>query len=325
MQTLDVVSVCGALMDVVVSVSEAELQTLPLQKGYAHMVGAQEQHEILEKVNHREFSCELGGSCLNAIRALALLGKKTVFAGAVGPDAFGEKIRMRTGEINITAQLSLQPGHATGCCVVLVTPDGERTMVTHLGASSEVGHADVPAQALQNTRFFHCSGYAWFAPLQKEAVCQSIAMAKANGALISIDISDPCVAKSFPQEMLDLITQNADIVFANEEEAHLLFPGSPEFAAQSLADLGILAVIKLGAKGALLQRGSERCYISAETVAVVDTTGAGDMFAAGVLYGLLLDRELEAAGRMGAALAADVIGHYGASLSEQGLARVRNM
>src|SRR3989338_8352156 len=121
MQTLDVVSVCSALMDVVVSLSETELQALPLQKGYSHLMESSAQQEILEKLQHQDFSYELGGSCLNAVRALALLGKKTVFAGAIGEDAFGEKIQLRTDVLQIQAQLSRQPGHATGCCLVLVT------------------------------------------------------------------------------------------------------------------------------------------------------------------------------------------------------------
>jgi sugar/nucleoside kinase (ribokinase family) len=325
MQTLDVVSVCSALMDVVVTVSEAELQALPLRKGYSHLLETAQQQEILEKVKHREFAYELGGSCLNAVRALALLGKKTVFAGAVGEDAFGEKIRLRTDMLQIAAQLSLQPGHATGCCVVLVTPDGERTMMASLGASSLVGQGDVPTLALQNTRFFHCSGYSWLAPSLRGAVRQAILVAKTHGSKISIDISDPCVANLVRDDMLAVIEEDADIVFANEEEANLLFPGSPEFAAQALADRGILAVIKLGAKGALLQQGAERYFVSPESVMVVDTTAAGDMFAAGVLYGLLMERGLKTAGQMGSLLAADVIGRYGATLSEQALMRVRTL
>lgn len=325
MQSVDVVSICNALMDVVVSISEAELQALPLQKGYSHLMNSDAQQEILQKVNHRTFSYELGGSCLNAVRALALLGQKTVFAGAVGEDAFGERIRVRTDALQIVAQLSVQAGYATGCSLVLVTPDGERTMVTSLGASTQMGHEDAPTQALQKARFLHCSGYAWLSPGLKEAVQRSIAVAKATGVQISLDISDPSVVSLVRDDMLEVITQHADVVFANEEEAHLLFAGSPEVAAQKLADQGIMAVIKLGAKGALMQRGNERCFITPESVTVVDTTAAGDMFAAGVLYGMLLGRGLETAGRMGSLLAADVIGRYGATLSEAALLRVQGM
>jgi sugar/nucleoside kinase (ribokinase family) len=322
MRPYGVVSICSALMDVVTTISEEDLEMLALKKGYSCIVTEEQYKQLLEKIHTQHFSYEIGGSSLNAIRALALLEVKTAFLSGVGQDAYGDKIRTRFQELGIAGKLPTIPHLHSGSCMVLVTPDGERTMATFLGASVLFTAADIPKEEIQGARIFHCSGYQWFGP-QKQVLLEALAWAKQHGVMISVDVSDPSVAQYLREDMLHVLSEYADVIFANREEAHLLFGGSPQKVAQELATQGKLAVIKLGSEGALLHRGQEQVFISAEPVTVVDTTAAGDMFAAGVLYGLLQERSLAQMGHMGAILAGDVIGHYGATLSKEAIHRLQ--
>jgi sugar/nucleoside kinase (ribokinase family) len=320
----DVLSVCNALMDIVLNVDETDIHRHGLRKGSMHLVERDAQEALLAQFSGHEKVVELGGSALNVIRALALLGHHTAFVGAVGEDSFGEAIRTQLDRLEIKSHLStVAKDHAiTGTCLSLVTPDGERTMVTHLGASRLYQREDIPREVLRSAKIFHFSGYQWDRENQKAAVSYALGEAKKAGALISFDLADPFVVQHHRQEFIRLIA-DADIVFANEAEAKLLYEASPEVCAEKIASQGVLAVIKLGARGALVQRGKEKVLIPVVPTSVVDTTGAGDMFAAGFLHGICEEHSLAHCGYMAALLASDVISRYGARLSPEVIGRVR--
>src|SRR6185437_16105772 len=143
MKTLDVVGICNALVDILIPATDDDLKALGLTKGVMHLVDAARQQTVLKHFQARTPAVELGGSAMNAIRTLAQLGKRTAFAGMVGDDDFGDKIRSRMGQLGIIARLG-RSNEPTGSCVILITPDGERTMNTHLGASRLYGEAEVP-------------------------------------------------------------------------------------------------------------------------------------------------------------------------------------
>lgn len=324
MKKYDVLGIGNALVDVCLEVTDADITALQLNKGIMHLVGAGRQTEILTHLDGKERTIELGGSALNVIRILASLGSKTAFLGMVAKDDFGRRILDRMKEFSIVPLLaSAQTDEPTGSCVVLTTPDGERTMNTHLGTSRLYNEAHILHNEIASAQVIHIEGYQWDTDGQKKAIEQAIQTARKEGTKVSIDVADPFAVNRSGDDFRRLIDAGVDILFANEEEARLLYDYPPEETARRLAEKGVLAVIKLGDKGALIQNREEKHSVSAVPVEkVADTNGAGDIFASGFLHGYVAGRSLPDCGRMAATLAADVISRVGVTVSEKALATV---
>ncbi len=325
MKEFNVTSICNALMDILIHARDEDLKDLGLTKGIMHLVDSQRQKEVLAHFKDADATVELGGSAMNCIRAMAHLGLKGVFAGGVCQhDEFGYKIEHRMQELGIKSRLK-HFDEATGSCLILVTPDGQRTMNTCLGASRLYDESIVPHDDIAHSEIFHFSGYQWDTEEQKTAIYQALKTAKNNNVLVSFDVADPFVVRRHQAEFQKIIVDYADIVFANEEETHLLYDESYENAAKKISDAHAIAVIKLGALGAFIRRGEETYKIGTVPTTVVDTTAAGDMFAAGFLFGLIKKRDLGVCGNMGARLAGDVISRMGAHLSSQVLEDLKTL
>ena len=331
MKDFDVVGLCNALVDILIEVQEKDLAQLDLKKGVMHLVDTSRQTAVLKYFSGRPQTIELGGSGLNAIRTLASLGRKTAFTGMVAEDAFGSKITMRLEQLGILSHIasangdSVKDGEGTGSCIILITPDGERTMNTNLGVSSRYSISDIPSDTIKRAKIMHFTGYQWDTPRQKEAIMAAIAAGKQHGTLISFDLADPFVVERHREELQKIIAQEADIVFANKEEARLLYNSTAESAADQIAATAAIAVVKLGAEGALIRSGANTHRVSPVATKVVDTTAAGDMFAAGFLNGFTLGKSLDVCGIMAATLASDVISRIGATVSESAISSVRKI
>jgi sugar/nucleoside kinase (ribokinase family) len=205
-------------------------------------------------------------------------------------------------------------GPPTACCLIAVTPDGHRSMSTYLGASRELSPADVDEKDVAAAAIVYVEGYLWDAPQAKEAIKKAIAAAKKAGRKIAFTLSDPfCVAR-WRSEFRAMLKSDIDILFANEEEVKALFEVDAfDTALQALRNWHGIAALTRSEKGCVVAKASEVHVIDAYPVArVVDTTGAGDQFAAAFLYGLTHDKGLADCGRLGALAAAEVISHYGA-------------
>ena len=330
MQQYEVVGICNALVDILIEATDEDLNQYELTKGMMHLVETDRQRKLLKHFGESYQTVALGGSSLNAIKTLAGLDVKTAFAGMVGRDKFGTTIAEKMSETGIASFLGTSE-EPTGSCLVLVTPDGERTMNTHLGASRLYTKQTVPIEAIKSSKYLHFCGYQWDTDSQKEAINVAVQEARAAGTKISFDLADPFVIERNKVAFEQLIASGddgrggVDVVFANREEAKLMFGSSPEEAAAQIAKSGATAVIKLGADGALIQTGSKRIAVKAEPATVVDTTGAGDMFAAGFLYGLCRDLALEKCGKAAAIAAGDVIERMGASVTEKALQKIRQL
>lgn len=324
MKAHDVVGICNALVDILITAEDKDLNALKLTKGVMHLVDGSRQIEVLGHFKGKSYQTELGGSAMNALRTMAQLGKKTVFAGMVSDDEFGQRVRTRMRELGIVDRLG-KSGEPTGSCVILITPDGERTMNTCLGASRLYGNTQVPHDEIKNAKVLHFCGYQWDTDGQKAAIRQAINTAKEFNTLVSFDVADPFVVDRNREAFLKVIADDADVVFANKEEARMLFDTTPELAAEKIAASGAIAVIKLGAEGALVRQGSTVHRIAPVATKVVDTTAAGDMFAAGFLFGLTSGKPLDVAGKMAATIASDVISRVGASVSDAALATLRKL
>jgi sugar/nucleoside kinase (ribokinase family) len=325
MKTFDVASVCNALMDILVEVSDQDLKNLGLTKGVMHLVDSKRQQEVFTYVNGKAKVTELGGSSMNAIRTLASLGHKTVFAGLVNDDEYGNLIRTRMNSLGIKSILGGHQSESTGTCLILITPDGERTMNTNLGASRLYNSSHIPHEDISKSRIFHFSGYQWDTPEQKHAVMEALKTSKKMDTIVSFDLADPFVVDRNKNDFNEIIVNNADIVFANREEAKLLYGTTPEKTALRIAESGAIAVIKLGADGAVIGRGSDLIKVPSIPTKVIDTTAAGDMFAAGFLHGYLRDRDLKSCGHIAATLASDVISRIGANLSDSAITSARRL
>ena len=320
----DVSTVCNALMDILVNASERDIQHFGLSKGIMHLVDQHRQIEILSYLSSHPQTVELGGSSLNALRALNALGRRTLFAGSVSDDEFGHAIKARMNELEIEHRLGVTSG-GTGTCVILITPDGERTMNTCLGASRLYGGQIIPHQEIAQSKVFHFCGYQWDSEAQKQGISEALSTASRNGTLVSFDLADPFVVRANREAFIKMITDYPGIVFCNEEESRLLFETSPEDAAHRISQLGAIAVVKLGAKGALIQKGDLKIKIEPVSTQVIDTTAAGDMFAGGFLYGFTSGYDLKTCGNIAATLASDVISRNGARLSDEVITKVRMM
>lgn len=324
MKSYDVVSICNALVDLLYDVKDEDLVRYNLTKGNMHLIDQNGQKKLLESFGDCAKAEELGGSCMNAMRSLALLGREVCFAGMVAEDTFGKKINRRLNELNIKGHINSTQSESTGTCMVLVTPDGERTMVTYLGASRLYTPDDVPVEEIKKSKYFHFCGYQWDTEPQKKGILKAIEIARSAGTKISFDLADPFVVQNHKEDFLDIIDV-ADIVFANKEEAKLLVGDDYNKMAELVSSKGAIAVVKLGSEGAFIQTKDGISRIDPVATTVVDTTAAGDMFAGGMLYGLVKGRSLEESGRFAAMLASDVISRYGAKLSPEVIEEVKKL
>jgi len=231
-------------------------------------------------------------------------------------------VKNRLEQLKVTHSLYCSDKEGTGTCLVLVTPEGERTMATYLGVSSLYDKTHIPSQSIADSKIFHFSGYQWDTEGQKEAILSAIQIAKENNALISFDIADPFVVKRNTEDFRNLIKKSVDIVFANEQEAFELYKCS----AEDCLDLtgAHITIVKRGSKGAYIkQQGNPLIKVKPVSTDVLDTTGAGDMFAAGFLFGFSSSLPLDVCGEYAATLASDVISGYGASLSRSVIDRIK--
>lgn len=308
-----VVGVGSPIVDLLAHVDEAFLNTCAGTKGGMELVDDSFLCGLLEKLVERP-ALAAGGSAANTVFALARLGLPAAFIGKLGRDAMGrhyldEFERLRGDR----SRFKYCDGSATARCLSLITPDGERTMRTCLGAAAHMAAADIAAADFEGFDHAHIEGFLLFNPDLTRAALQA---ARAAGCTVSLDLGSFEVVRAAGPALRDLLKESVDMVFANEEEAEAFCGTSdPEHALDELAALCSTAVVKLGAAGSLIQDASGRIAVEALRVSpVVDTTGAGDFWAAGFLYGKLNGLPSAECGRLGSLLGAAVVQHLGADL-----------
>jgi sugar/nucleoside kinase (ribokinase family) len=310
---IDVVGLGNAIVDVLSHTEDEFLVRHGLTKGAMTLVDADRSHALYTRMKDTVV-CS-GGSAANTLVGLASFGGSAAFIGKVAGDelgrAFGADIR-RAG-VNFDTP-ALDGGADTGRCLVLVTPDAQRTMQTFLGASARLGPADVDPARIERARITYLEGYLWDAPAAKQAMHLAATLARGAGRKVALTLSDRFCVERHRQEFLGLIDAAVDVVFANREEALALFETEDlDEACGRLAERTEVAVVTMSGDGSVALRGGER--VSIEPLAlgpVLDTTGAGDLYASGFLFGLVRGLPLAACGRLGAIAAGEVISHFGA-------------
>ena len=323
--TYDVFTMCNPLYDIQAEVSEALLQEAGFQKGGMFLIESEQQQSLVGHVTPHIVKVSSGGSGANTSIGLAMLGGRACYAGKIGLDTHGDLYTNNLQEKNVTVSVGRGEG-TTGICVVLITPDAERTMCTYLGICRELGPPDVALDDIRASKYLYVTGYLWDTDTQKEAVLLAMRTAKEAGVKVALSLSDPFCVNRHKDDFLQIAREYVDLLMGNAEEAqHLTGTDNPHDAIRATIPLCDMAVVTMGAQGALLRQGERIVEVPAYPVQAVDTNGAGDMYAAGILYGLTHDMPLEKTGRLAAYLAAQVVANLGPrldSLDAQAVAAV---
>lgn len=311
-----VIGIGNALTDMLVNLeSDAVLKKYTLEKGSMSLVDNKLQTEISKSVAGLPYSLSLGGSAGNTIRAMARMGCETGFIGKVGPDTTGDFFVQALENLGVKPAI-FRGKERSGKCVALISPDGERTMITHLGAALEMTAQDLTEDIFDGFDCVYIEGYL----VQNHQLIEEVArLAKAKGLQVAIDLASFNIVKENLDFLQRLVAQYVDIVFANEDEA-VSFTGEeePVNALQAISELCELAVVKIGMRGALIKHGGEVVHVGIMAAAKrVDTTGAGDFYAAGFLYGMCNGLTLRQCGTIGAITAGKVIEVVGTTFGEE--------
>jgi sugar/nucleoside kinase (ribokinase family) len=305
----------NALVDILVKIDDDSLlASLDLPKSCMTLVRAEQVNAILEKVSGLERQEACGGSAANTVSGLARLGVPTGYVGKVGRDAYGDFFTAEMSRHGTDARMffgASQTGRALG----LITPDSERTFATFLGAAVELDASDLSPELFRGGGYFHIEGYM----VQNHRLFETaVRLAREAGLDVSLDLASHNVVRANLDFLRDMVRRHVDIVFANEDEA-MAFSGedSPRRALAAIAPQCRVAVVKLGKNGSLVQCRDERHEISCIPAVAVDTTGAGDLYAAGFLFGLIHERSLKVCGDVGSLLSGKVVEVIGAKLDER--------
>jgi sugar/nucleoside kinase (ribokinase family) len=310
----DVIGIGNAIVDVIFAASDEFLLEHTIAKSVMTLIDEfRAARLVVAAANAKESS---GGSAANTMAGLASFGARGCFVGKVKKDRLGLGFADDLRRIGVDFDTRMAAdGPSTACCVIAVTPDGHRSMSTYLGACRELTPDDINPAQMGNGSILYVEGYMWDDERSKAAIRKAIAAAKGAGRKVAFTLSDPFCVGRYRNEFLQLMKSDIDILFANEEEIKALFEVenfSP--ALESARDWQGLAVLTRSEKGCVVADPSGEVHVQrAEPVArVLDTTGAGDQFAAGFLYGLSRHRSLADCARLGGIAAAEVISHYGA-------------
>lgn len=309
-----IIGLGNALVDVLVKIDNDELlEKMRLPKGCMTLIDDDKYHSISEFFLTQQTHLSMGGSAGNAIRALAHLGAATGFIGKVGNDAYGDFFRKNLKKLQIEDSLLVSPTHVSGVASTFISPDGQRTFGTHLGAAATLTADDLSLEMFKGYTYLFIEGYL---VQDHDMILHAIELAKEAGLQICLDLASCNIVTEDFEFFTLLINKYVDILFANEEEARAFTQCEADEAVDLIAKMCSVAIVKMGKNGVVIRKGTERIYAEAVDVKkVVDTTGAGDFFAAGFLYGLTAGKSLERCAEIGSILSGHVIQVVGTKLS----------
>ena len=304
----------NALVDIMIRLEEEEiLGRLELPKGSMQLVDEIRSKTVLSSFEEHPKSFSAGGSAANTIHGLAMLGVPTGYIGVIGEDEIGGSFVRNMIDAGVEPFM-IHSSRATGHAIALVTPDSERTFATFLGAAIELTADHIGSFDFSKYDHLHLEGYL---VQNHDLVKTAVQKAKENGMTVSLDLASYNVVEANLDFLKEIIKKYVDIVFANEEEAMAFTGKEPAKAAEEIGKMAKIAVVKTGSKGSLIRSGNEFVEIGIIPVTPVDTTGAGDLYASGFLYGIANEMPLEKCGKIGALLAGRVIEVLGAKMSQE--------
>lgn len=312
----DVTGIGSPLLDIIIEVEDEILFKIGLKKGHMHLIDEDKSKEILNILENYPMEIAPGGSSANTLAGISNFGGKCIFFGKVGNDSYGDlyiRESERVGVETMLSKLEKKTGHA----ITLITPDSERTFATHLGAALHFRQEDVIESYIKNSKILHIEGYLLELPEIREATIYAMSIAKANNVKVSIDLSDASLISRIPDVIDKVVNEYSNIVFVNEDEARAFTGKESMDALNMIYSMCDIAVVKLGAEGSLIKKDNDVYTIPAYRTNVVNTNGAGDMYAAGVLYGISNDLPIERAGKIGSYTSSLIVSQTGARLNEK--------
>lgn len=315
----NVYGIGNPLIDIIVSISDEELRSLGLHKGTMNLIDRSKQHELADFIKTKnEISYSCGGSCPNTIITLSTMGIDTTLAGKIGNDEFGKIYRQKLSESKVHDSLLISD-NSTGSSIIFITPDSERTMNTFLGANRDFCSDDIIESDIKNSDFFHFTGYMWDTQNQKDAIKKALKIAHENNIKVSFDLGDMFAVGRYKDSFFELVSNDCDIVFANKEEARIMFDNYDAYeCCKSMGKLCETAIVKNGKKGSYISYRNEIINIPVQGPNVpVDTTGAGDTYSAGFMYGLCSGMDVFNSGIAASVLAGQIITQTGAQFKTE--------
>ena len=312
----------NALVDIMTALeSDKTLDDFSLPKGSMQLVDHNYSNKVNEGTEGMKKQIASGGSAANTIHGLANMGIETGFVGKVGDDEFGRFFSEDLVKSNIEPKL-LKSDTATGKAMALISPDAERTFATFLGAAVELSVDDLKPDQFEGYDYFHIEGYL----VQNHALIErAVKLAREKGLKVSIDMASYNVVEENVDFLRKILEKHVDIVFANEEEAKAFTGKEPKEALDEFAELCEIAVVKIGKNGSLVKSGEEFYTVGVIEVKSNDTTGAGDLYASGFLYGLINGLPLDKCGYIGSILSGKVIEMIGPKINDEKWVEAKEM
>ncbi|MEQ8714859.1 MAG: adenosine kinase [Cyclobacteriaceae bacterium] len=313
----DVYGIGNALVDIVVEVEDQFFKDHNVEKGLMTLVDEDRQHQLVDAMHIEEERMQCGGSAANSIIATSQFGGNSYYACRVSNDRFGKfylkDLKSNGVDTNLTDATA--PNGITGKCLVMTTPDAERTMNTFLGITSDFGVAELDLDALKKSTYLYIEGYLVTSPTAVEAMKLAKKTAEENGVKVALTFSDPSMVKYFGDQMKEIVGDGVDLLFCNEEEA-MLFTGTDNLmdAREALKALASRFAITLGSNGAMIFDGDTFIDIEPYKVEAIDTNGAGDMFSGAFLYGITHGHSYAEAGKIASLASSKVVSKFGPRL-----------
>lgn len=306
-------------MDALVRIDDdAVIASLGLTRGQMHPVDHARWVQVFQGLQVYGIETHSGGSCANTIATMGLCGAQVIYGGQVGDDEFGRSYAASLASSCGGHALHVDPVLATGKCLSIISKrDGERTMLTDLGAAIHLDGLRELETHIRTAKLFHTTGYKFLGGAMRESAFHALAVAEETGIPISFDVADPFVARTIPRDVEAIIRDHADIAFLNREEAEALTGKEIAGAIDDLAGWTDIVIVKLGGQGSVVLHKGERYQVPIYPAAVADTTGAGDTYAGGFLYGYLRGLGAQKCGELGSRLAALTVGQVGAVVRDR--------
>jgi Sugar kinases, ribokinase family len=311
---MKVLGMGNALVDVLAQIEDDNLlEQLGLPKGSMQLIDEERKKSLDKVIDSKEKHIASGGSASNTIVGLAKLNIETGFIGRVGQDYFGEYYKKDLQNCKVNSHLCICDTEASGVATTFISKDGQRTFGTFLGAAAALDVQDLKDEDFVGYDYFYIEGYL---VQNLDLIRSAIKLAKKHGLKVILDMASYNVVEASKDFLLEIIPEYVDIIFANEEEAWALVDKNPEEALDILAEQVDIAIVKVGEKGSWIKRSQEKVFIPAMKVECIDTTGAGDLYASGFIYGLIKNLSLNKCGEIGTLLAGNVIQYIGPKMDD---------
>ena len=313
----DVYGVGNSLVDIQARVDDRFLERIDFPKGIMTLVDEAAQRRVLEKLADQPTNRCAGGSAANTIMGVVDFGGKGAYAGKTGRDEIGEFFLRDMRQRGVSIEVPPTPGQS-GTCVVLITDDAQRTMLTNLGVSATLSPDDINEAEVRQAKYVYIEGYLFTNEGPRAAALKAIELAKKNNVKVAFTVSDPFLIGLFRDRFWQLIEEDVDLLFCNEEEARALTgKDDPIECAQIIHKHCENVALTLGKNGSLLMHQGEVIPVEGVPVVAIDTTGAGDMYAAGILYGITNGLTWKQSGHLASHAAARIVSQLGARLQQR--------